>query len=181
MVRASLSTSDPRGRGFAPRGQTPVLAVVSRRKAVSFLSSIANQGLVRFMALHGPLDAPTLIRFMRRLIGSTEPKVFLILDNVNVHKAAKVCAWIEQHRDAIAVCHLPPHAPELNPDEYLHGDLKLVVAARVLARTKPELTKAARSHFRTLQRRPARVRRFFQHPRISYAARYRLFDGRSNS
>ena len=30
------------------------------------------------------------------------------------------------------------------------------IAARVPARTKPELTKAARSHLRTLQRRPAR-------------------------
>lgn len=166
----SLSTSDPRGRGFAPRGQTPVLAVVSRRKAVSFLSSITNQGLVRFMVLHGPLDAPTLIRFMQRLIRSAERKVFLILDNLNVHKAAKVRAWVERHATDIAVFYLPPYAPELNPDEYLNGDLKLAVAARVPARTKPELTTAARSHLRTLQRRPARVRRFFQHPRITYAA-----------
>jgi transposase len=166
----SLSTSDPRGRGFAPRGQTPVLAVVSRRKAVSFLSSITNQGLVRFMVLDGPLDAPTLIRFMRRLIRSTERKVFLILDNLNVHKAAKVRAWVAAHVDAITVFYLPPYAPELNPDEYLNGDLKLAVAARVPARTKPELTQAARSHLRLLQRRPARVRRFFQHPRINYAA-----------
>lgn len=166
----SLSTSDPRGRGFAPRGQTPVLAVVSRRKAVSFLSSITNQGLVRFMVLPAALDAPTLIRFMRRLIRSTDRKVFLILDNLNVHKAAKVRAWVTQHAADIAVFYLPPYAPELNPDEYLNGDLKLAIAARVPARTKPELTKAARSHLRTLQHRPARVRRFFQHPRITYAA-----------
>jgi hypothetical protein len=32
------------------------------------------------------------------------------------------------------------------------------------------LAKAARSHLRMLQHRPARVRRFFHHPRISYAA-----------
>lgn len=166
----SLSTSDPRGRGFAPRGQTPVLTVVSRRKAVSFLSSITNQGLVRFMVLHGPLDAPTLIRFMRRVIRSTDRKVFLILDNLNVHKAAKVRAWVAAHAHEIAIFYLPPYAPELNPDEYLNGDLKLAVAARVPARTKPELTQAARSHFRLLQCRPARVRRFFQHPRITYAA-----------
>ena len=138
----SLSTSDPRGRGFAPRGQTPVLTVVARRKAVSFLSSITNQGLVRFMVLHGALDAPTLLRFLRRLIRSTDRKVFLILDNLNVHKAAKVRAWVAAHADEIAVFYLPPYAPELNPDEYLNGDLKLAVAARVPARTKPELTQA---------------------------------------
>lgn len=62
----SLSTSDPRGRGFAPRGQTPVLTVVSRRKSVSFLSTVTNQGTVRFMVLEGPLSAQILMRFLRR-------------------------------------------------------------------------------------------------------------------
>ena len=166
----SLSTSDPRGRGFAPRGQTPTLTVVARRRSVSFLSAITNQGKVRFMVLNAPLSAPLLIRFLRRLIRDTRRKVFVILDNLNVHKAAAVRTWVHVHRAELALFYLPPYAPELNPDEYLNGDLKLGVAARVPARTKPELTKAARSHLRTLQRRPARVRRFFKHPRISYAA-----------
>jgi transposase len=166
----SLSTSDPRGRGFAPRGQTPVLTVVSRRTSVSFLSTVTNQGTVRFMALEGPLSAQILIRFLRRLIRDTNRRVFLILDNLNVHKAAKVRAWVAAHCDAIELFYLPPYAPELNPDEYLNGDLKLGVATRAPARTKPELSRAARSHFRMLQRRPARVRRFFEHPRVRYAA-----------
>ncbi|MGH3515676.1 MAG: IS630 family transposase [Pseudonocardiaceae bacterium] len=166
----SLSTSDPRGRGFAPRGHTPVLSVVARRKSVSFLSTVTNQGKVRFMVLEGPLTAPILIRFLRRLIRDTKRRVFVILDNLNVHKAATVRAWVQAHRDAIALFYLPPYAPELNPDEYLNGDLKLGVAKRAPARTKPELSKAARSHLRMLQRRPERVRRFFEHPRIKYAA-----------
>lgn len=166
----SLSTSDPRGRGFAPRGKTPVLKVVARRKSVSFLSTVTNQGKVRFMVLEGPLSAQILIRFLRRLIRDTNRRIFVILDNLNVHKAFKVRAWVEAHCDAIELFYLPPYAPELNPDEYLNGDLKLGVAKRVPARTKPELSKVARSHFRMLQRRPARVRRFFEHPRVNYAA-----------
>jgi len=166
----SLSTSDPRGRGFAPRGRTPVLTVVSARRSVSFLSTVTNQGKVRFMVLEGPLSAPILIRFLRRLIRDTTRRVFVILDNLNVHKAAKVRAWVAAHGDAIALFYLPPYAPELNPDEYLNGDLKLGVATRAPARTKPELSAVARSHFRMLQRRPARVRRFFEHPRVTYAA-----------
>lgn len=166
----SLSTSDPRGRGFAPRGRTPVLRVVAQRRSVSFLSTVTNRGKVRFMVLPGPLSAAILIGFLRRLIRDTDRKVFLILDNLNVHKAARVRAWVQTHRDAIAVFYLPPYAPELNPDEYLNGDLKLGVAARAPARTKPELAHAARSHLRTLQHRPHRVRRFFKHPRVRYAA-----------
>jgi transposase len=147
-----------------------VLTVVAQRKSVSFLSTITNQGKVRFMVLPGPLSAPILIGFMRRLIRDAERKVILILDNLNVHKAAKVRAWVHAHRAEIAVCYLPPYAPELNPDEYLNGDLKLGVATRAPARTKPDLLHATRSHLRTLQRRPARVRRYFEHPRVTYAA-----------
>jgi len=137
---------------------------------VSLLSTVTNQGLVRFMVVAGPLTAPMLIRFLRRLIRSTNRKVFLILDNLNVHKAAMVRAWVAAHADQVAVFYLPAYAPELNPDEYLNGDLTLGVAAKLPARTKPELAKAARSHLRMLQRRPARVRRFFHQPRIKYAA-----------
>ena len=75
----------------------------------------------------------------------------------------------EAHCD-VELFDLPPYAPELNPDEYLNGDLKLGVAKRAPARTKPELFNVARSHLRMLQHRPARVRRFFEHPRVSYAA-----------
>ena len=164
-----LRTSDPRGRGFAPRGQTPVLEVVARRKSVSVLSTVTNRGLVRFMVLDGPLSAPMRIEFLRRLIRSTDHKVFVILDNLNVRKAANVRAWVTAHAHQIAVFYLPAYAPELNPDEYLNGDLKLGVATKVPARTKPDLAKAARSHLRMLQRRPARVRNFFHHPRIRYA------------
>lgn len=166
----SLSTSDPRGRSFAPRGRTPVLTVVAQRRSVSFLSTITNQGKVRFMVLPGPLSAALLIGFLRRVQKDAQRPVFVILDNLNVHKSAKVRAWVRAHRATIAVFYLPPYAPELNPDEYLNGDLKLSVAARVPARNKAELRQAARSHLRTLQRRPARVRRFFQHPRVIYAA-----------
>lgn len=166
----SLSTSDPRGRGYAPRGRTPVQAVLARRRSVSFLSTVTNAGTLRWMVLQGALSAQTLIRFLRRLLRDAGGKVFLILDNLNVHKAAAVRTWVAAHADAIALFYLPPYAPELNPDEYLNGDLKLGVAKRVPARSRPELLQAATSHLRMLQRRPARVRRFFEHPRVQYAA-----------
>jgi transposase len=144
--------------------------VLARRKSVSFLSAVTNTGTVRWMVLHGALSAPTLIRFLRRLLQDARRKVFLILDNLNVHKAAAVRAWVAARTDAIALFYLPPYAPELNPDEYLNGDLKLGVAKRVPARSRPELLQAATSHLRMLQHRPARVRRFFEHPRVQYAA-----------
>ena len=166
----SLSTSDPRGRGFAPKGRTPVRPVLSARRSVSFLSTVSNTGTLRFMVLKKAIDAPTLIRFFRRLCRDARRKVIVILDNLNVHKARDVRDWIEAHADAIEVCYLPSYAPELNPDEYLNGDLKLSVARRAPARDRASLLRIATSRLRSLQRQPARVKRFFHHPRVQYAA-----------
>ncbi|KAF1016509.1 MAG: hypothetical protein E5299_00536 [Burkholderia gladioli] len=44
-------------------------------------------------------------------------KVFLILDNLKVHHAQPVKAWLAQHLDKIEVFYLPSYSPELNPDE----------------------------------------------------------------
>jgi transposase len=166
----SLSTSDPRGRGFAPRGRTPVRPILSQRKSVSFLSAISNQGTLRFLVLKKAIDAQTLIRFLRRLCRDAGRKVFLILDNLHVHKAREVRAWVAAHADAMALFYLPPYSPELNPDEYLNGDLKLSVAKRAPARDRAALLHTAASRLRSLQQRPAKVKQFFQHPRVRYAA-----------
>ena len=166
----SLSTSDPRGRGFAPTGKTPVRTVLSQRRSVSFLSTISNTGTLRFMVLKKAIDAPTLIRFFRRLCRDAGRKVIVILDNLNVHKARDVRDWVAAHADAIELCYLPSYAPELNPDEYLNGDLKLSVAKRAPARDRAALLRTATSRLRSLQQQPDRIKKFFHHPRVRYAA-----------
>jgi len=166
----SLSTSDPRGRGFAPKGRTPVRPLLAQRRSVSFLSTISNIGTLRFMVLKKAIDAPTLIRFFTRLCRDAGKKVFVILDNPNVHKARDVRDWVAAHADAIALFYLPSYAPDLNPDEYLNGDLKLSVARRAPARDRAALLRTATSRLRSLQRRPDRVKKFFHHPRVRYAA-----------
>jgi len=40
-----------------------------------------------------------------------------------VQKSAPVRDWLAAHRGEIEVFFLPPYSPELNPDEYLDGDL----------------------------------------------------------
>lgn len=121
-------------------------------------------------ALHGAIDASTLLTFLKRLCKDAGRKVVLILDNLNVHKAREVRTWIAAHPDQIAVHYLPPYAPELNPDEYLNGDLKQQVARRAPARDRKELEQTATRRLRSLQRQPEQVKKFFQHPRVRYAA-----------
>ena len=65
---------------------------------------------------------------------------------------------------------LPGYSPELNPDEQVWNDLKNNGIGRRVITGPDQLRGAALSHLRSLQRRPARIRSFFQTPETRYAA-----------
>ena len=165
-----LQTDAYRTRGFAPQGKTPVVRLPAKKNSVNMISAITNQGLVRFMMYRDSMTSQLLIKFMSRLVKDTDHKVFLILDNLRSHHSKKVKEWLENHQKEIAVFYLPSYAPELNPDEYLNGDLKARVHSGQPARSQNDLEHKTRSFMRKLIKRPEHVRSYFRHPRIKYAA-----------
>jgi len=166
-----LRSDDVRGRSYAPMGKTPERRVMSRREGVSVMSTVTNRGQVRWRVFEEAMNADILIDFLKRLIKDMRSKkVFLILDNLKVHHARPVKAWLATHVDEIEVFYLPSYSPELNPDEMLNADLKASVTRQAPARTKGHLKKAAISHLRRLQKSPQRVARYFMHKPIRYAA-----------
>ena len=157
-------------RGFAPQGETPVIRMVAKKSHISMISAITNSGKVRFTMYRDAMNTEIMIKFMARLIKDAGRKVFLILDNLRVHHGKKVKNWLEKHRDQIEVFHLPSYSPELNPDEYLNGNLKTKVHSGAPVRNQADLEKKTRSFMRTLLKRPAHVRNYFKHPKVAYAA-----------
>lgn len=165
-----VRSDDVRGRGYAPAGQTPVLRVPARRHSVSMISTLTNQGKVRFMLFRQALDARRLLRFLTRLIRDAGRKVFLILDNLKVHHAKLVRTWLDARRAEIEVFYLPSYSPELNPDEYLNGDLKAGVHGGIPPRDEKGLLRAVLGHMHMLRQRPDRTIKYFEHRCIRYAA-----------
>lgn len=159
------------GRGYSPRGKTPEVRLSAKRVGINMISSITNQGKVRFMVYRQSMNAQILIKFLRRLIkGNSDRKIILILDNLRVHHAYKVREWLEGKEEKIEIFFLPSYSPELNPDEYLNNDLKQGVHSKTLFRNINSLKNGVISHMRMLQKTPKRVMNFFKHPKIIYAA-----------
>ena len=134
------------------------------------ISTVTNRGTLRFMLYEGALNAALFLAFLQRLVRGAVGKVFLIVDNLKVHKAGRVQAWVAQHRDKIELVFLPAYAPEHNPDEFLHSDLKRSLGRRPAATDQAGLKSRLRGYLRRLQRQPERVRAFFQAPTTLYAA-----------
>jgi len=157
------------GRGYSPRGKTPVVRLSAKRVSSNMISSITNQGKVRFMIYDKSMNARVLIKFLKRLMKSSDRKIFLILDNLRVHHAHLVREWLEGKEDLLEIFFLPSYSPELNPDEYLNNDIKQGLHSKTLFRDKKSLKKGILSYMRMLQKSPARVSNYFRHPMIAYA------------
>ena len=135
------------------------------------IAAVSNRGLMRFMLDEGALNADLFLAFLRQLTKDAGRKVILIVDNLKVHKAGKVRAWVASH-DAheIELVYLPSYAPDHNPTEYLNNDLKQKLRQRPQASSKEELTRRTRSVLRAIQRSPERIRAYFTPEPVRYAA-----------
>jgi transposase len=125
---------------------------------------------VRFMVYKGGLKTDTFIRFLGRLIKSAKRKIFLIVDNLRVHKAVKVVEWIKARAKQIELFYMPPYSPELNPDEYLNNTVKAQLRNQPAASSHHELKSRLNSTMRSNQRRPTLIQSLFRHPNVAYAA-----------
>jgi len=162
--------SNQHGRSYAPKGRTPVKKNMAKRFSVNMVSTITNQGKVEFMIYSGTMNSQRLIEFMKGLIKGKIRKVFLILDNLRVHHSKIVKAWEEENKDKIELFYLPSYSPEKNPDEYLNCDLKYGLSEKPSPKNESELKNNIENHMLMLQVNKERVKKYFKHEDIRYAA-----------
>jgi transposase len=165
-----LRSDDVRGRGYAPKGKTPVVLANANRSKLSVISTVTNKGQMRWKVFSGALNAKILIGFLKRLVHGREKRVFLILDNLRVHHSKALQKWLQENEEKIAVSYLPSYSPELNPDELLNADLKQRVTKAAPARNKLALARTTIGALRSIQKRPARVEKYFEQDDVCYAA-----------
>ncbi len=157
-------------RGYARPGDTPELPVSGSRFSVNMISTITNQGKVRWMIYAGRMNAALFIVFLTRLIAGASKKVFLIVDNLSVHEAATVEEWLVDKKDKIEVFYLPKYTPERNPDEYLNCDVKTNINTDGLPKDREDLKGKLRRFMQKLSKLPERIASYFKHRLLQYAA-----------
>ena len=154
-------------RGYAPKGQTPVVKVQAQKMHINMISAISNQGKLHFLLYSDAINSDRLISFMQAIIKTSGGrKVYLILDNLKVHHSKKVSEWVEEHKDQIRLFHLPPYSPEYNPDEYLNNDLKRNIGTQAMVKNVQELEVNTSEFMDSLSADSDHVKAYFDHPAL---------------
>ena len=94
------------------------------------------------------------------------PEGFIVIwDGASIHRSKATKAYLANH-PMITVEVLPPYAPELNPEEYCHGNVK-AHNRNMTPTTKFEMKKQLIKGFCRLRRRQDLLLSFIQHAGFS--------------
>ena len=162
------------GTGYSPKGQPATMEVPRPHIHMNQISTITNEGSVRFMTYQGTMNDALFLVFLGRLLRTTTKKVLLITDRLKAHDDDTVHAWEEAHQDRIKLFYLPKYSPEMNPVEYLNNDMKESGNAEGLPDDRNTLRSRMQTFMRKLFHLPEHVIRYFLHPSVKYASAIEL-------
>ena len=149
------------GTTWAPRGQTPVLRRVSQRRALSTVVALTTTGklLKRHFrrAVRGVEVVIALRHFRRHLPGP----LIIVWDRLSAHRDRQVQQFVVTNAD-LYLEWLPPYAPDLNPEERCHGNVKQHLRNTTPANVE-ELQQQVDRGFARLRQRPDLLQSFFHH------------------
>jgi transposase len=149
------------GTTWAPKGQTPVLRRVSKRRQVSTAIGLTLSGRIYKNHFDHAIHGADMVRLLRHLRSRVCGPMILIWDRLQVHRSKPVKSFLAEHPE-IDVEWLPAYAPELNPEEDCHGNIKQHMR-NASPETEAEIRLQADRGFARLRRRPDLLLSFFHH------------------
>jgi transposase len=153
------------GTTWAPRGQTPILRRVSQRRELSTVIGLTWSGKIdkrHFAHAIGATDMLVALQHFQRHI--SRPMI-IIWDRFNAHRAVIVQDYVAAHPD-LELEWLPPYAPDVNPEEGCHGNIKQHLRNAAPATTHDIRVQVDRGVAR-LRQRPDLLLGFFRHAGLS--------------
>jgi transposase len=126
---------------WAPRGQR-ALAQAPRNRGpnTTVLAALTPEGLQAPMLIEGATNTEVFLTYLDKVLCPTlQPGRTVVMDNLNVHRAAAVRQRIEARQCQLVF--LPGYSPDFNPIEEAFSKLKSYLR-RVKARTRERLESA---------------------------------------
>ena len=166
LDEAGFAVQDQIGTSYAPIGQTPTLEIPKTRIKQSLIASVTPAGDLTYELFSGTLNTTKFLDYVKRLVASSDKKVFLVIDGHPAHTAKSVQQWVDDHADEIQLVWLPRSSPEYNPEEFLHNDVKANLKNEPLPKDTPVFANTIRKILNEVAHIPERVKGYFQKAKL---------------
>lgn len=156
-------------RTWAPTGKTPILLQRGRSHGkVSAIAAIVVSPRARRVQLYFRFHVNTSIyatlvnAFLWQLSHQISKRFIIVWDRLNTHRAKIVAQWISS-KPSVSQEYFPPYAPELNPVEYVWGNVKNNPLANLPETDVDDLAYSAYRFTRKLQFKQSLLKSFLKH------------------
>jgi transposase len=167
---AGVHLNEHSGRTWGISGETPEIVATDKRDKFNLLSTVTNEGNLRFSIKKDNINSDRYVDFLKQLLkGRTRPLI-LMVDHAPFHHSKKVRDFVHAHRQKIRVYFLPRYAPKYNPDEQVWNEIKHKKIGRQAVKNKSDLKRRLVSSLRSLQKNVERIKSFFLLPDTKYAS-----------
>lgn len=139
--------------------------VTKERRVLSAAVGLTLSGHIYKRQFDGAIDGLRVVEALEHIGRQIKGCWLLVWDRAPIHRAGVVTVYLAAHPEII-VEWLPPYAPELNAEEYCHGNVKRHLKNAVPA-TREELRVMVNRGFARLRRRPDLMLSFFHRAGLS--------------
>lgn len=155
-----FSFQEPLATTWARTGRRPVLRrVTADRRALSSAVALTLSGKIYKRHFEGAMRSAQIVEALQHLQQHLPGSLILIWDRARIHLSQTTQAYLCAHPE-IRVEELPAYSPELNPEEYCHGNVKQHLRnARPF--NKDEIRSMLDRGFARLRQRPDLLLSFF--------------------
>jgi len=122
---------------------------------------------IYFQIYDESIKSAQVTRFLEHLQRYVHGKLLVIWDGLPAHRSMELAKYLASTQGRVWVERLPAYAPELNPIEYLWGNVKGTDLANCSPKDLQELSDAARKSLLKKRRRPNLIRAFWIQTELS--------------
>lgn len=145
---------------WARRGKRPIFRRVTKeRRALSTAVALTLSGKIYKRHFEGSIKSENLIQALEHVQRQLPGNIILIWDRASIHLSKVTKAYLQNQPD-ILVEELPVYAPQLNPEEYCHGNVKQRLK-NARPTSKEEIRSMLDRGFARLRHRPDLLLGFF--------------------
>lgn len=147
------SALEPLRRTWAPRGERPVIwQRAGDRRMLTGIVGLTWSGHIYTHYVTGGMASCNVVAFLKHLLRYCPDGFILVCDHASIHTGEETVRFLFDHLE-IVVEPLPKYAPDLNPEEYCHGNVKEHLANATPA-DATEMRRRLEAGFARLRRRP---------------------------
>jgi transposase len=170
LDEAGIKSDSNLGMTYGVKGKTPIVKTSGQRQKINAISAVNASGKFWFQLYTARFNSELFIYFLRQFLKGRKKSIILVVDGHPSHKSNATKAFIKELKGKLELVFLPPHSPDLNPDEFVWNEIKNNGIAKKPLKKNESLKERVYKDLNMVKNNKKLVRSFFKAKSVAYSS-----------